>query len=325
MPRLCVVLLAAATLGLYAGCVTAPPVPAGPISPRVQQAGAVEVDPQRLRAHVLAMVGTAQPRNHANLAALEQAASYITAQFTAAGLPVYEQRYPVEGRPYKNVIARYGAENAPRIVVGAHYDVAGNGPGADDNASGVAGLLELARLVGQYRPPVGYAIDFVAFTLEEPPHFGEPTMGSAVHAATLRKDGAAVRLMISLEMIGFYSDQPGSQRMPPAPLRRGSFSNVGNFIAVVGRPGGNDPTATVAQAMRMGSDIPVEAVNASTLLSGLSDQLNYWHEGYTGVMITDTSFFRNRNYHKPTDTPDTLDYNRMAEVVEGVYYVLLSL
>jgi len=309
---------------LAAGCVTAPPPVSGPVTLKAQPAGAVEVDPQRLRAHVLALTGTPLPRNADNVAILDQVAAYIVREFGAAGLPVYEQRYTVNGRQYKNVIARYGAATAPRIVVGAHYDVAGAGPGADDNASGVAGLIELARLVARHRPALGYGVDFVAYTLEEPPHFGEDSMGSAVHAKSLRSEGVRVRLMVSLEMIGYFSDRPGSQRMPPAPLRRGSFPNTGNFIAVVGRSDGSDPTAGVAQAMRLGSDIPVEAVNASQLLSGLSDQLNYWQAGYPAVMITDTSFFRNRNYHKPTDTPDTLDYARMAEVVEGVFYAVLA-
>lgn len=311
---------------LAAGCVTAPPsLPPSAVTLKAAPGQPVEVDPRRLQAHVNALTGTSQPRNAQNVAALEEAAAYIAREFAAAGFPVYEQRFAVQGRTYKNLIVRYGPETAPRVVVGAHYDVAGSGPGADDNASGVAGLIELVRLVGQRRPPLGYRFEFVAYTLEEPPHFGETTMGSAVHARTLRNEGAPVRLMMSLEMIGYFSDQPGSQRMPPAPFRRGSFPNTGNFIAVIGRTGGEDPTAFVAQAMRAGSDIPVEPVNASMVLAGLSDQLNYWRQGYPGVMITDTSFFRNPHYHKATDTPDRLDYTRMAEVVEGLYYVLLAL
>src|SRR5690606_38006008 len=141
----------------------------------------------------------------ANIAALDEAAAYIANQFAGSGYAVYEQRFQLEALPYKNVIARYGPEKAPRFVIGAHYDVAGSGPGADDNASGVAGLLELARLVGQHRPQLGYQLEFVAYTLEEPPHFNKPTMGSAFHAASLKRQGVPVRGMISLEMIGYFS------------------------------------------------------------------------------------------------------------------------
>ncbi|MDX9973244.1 MAG: M28 family peptidase [FCB group bacterium] len=307
------------------GCVSTASPPTT-LTLKAQPTAAVEVDPERLRTHVTALIGTSRPRNSQNPLALDQAAGYISREFAAAGYAIYEQRYQVEGQPYKNIIARFGPVTAPRIVVGAHYDVAGQGPGADDNASGVAGLIELARLVSQQKPALGYCVEFVAYTLEEPPHFGKPTMGSAVHAKSLKQEAARVRLMISLEMIGYYSDAPNSQQLPPSFLRSGSFSSTGNFIAVVGRKGATDPIGLVAQAMRLGSDIPVEAVLSSLLMgAGLSDQLNYWNEGYSAVMITDTAFYRNANYHKTTDLPDTLHYPKMAETVEGLYYVLLSL
>jgi Zn-dependent M28 family amino/carboxypeptidase len=307
------------------GCVTSPSSPST-LTLKVQPAGSVEVDPERMRNHVTALIGTSRPRNAANPLSLDQAAAYIGRELTGMGYTLYEQRFQVEGQAYKNLIVRYGPVSAPRVVIGAHYDVAGQGPGADDNASGVAGLIELARLVSQQKPNLGYQIEFVAYTLEEPPHFGNATMGSAVHAKALKQENARVRLMMSLEMIGFYSDAPNSQHLPPAFLRSGSFSSTGNFIAVVGRKGSNDPVGMVAQAMRLGSDIPVEAVAAPMVMgAGLSDQLNYWNEGYVGLMITDTSFYRNPNYHKPTDVPDTLNYTKMAEVVEGLYYALLAL
>lgn len=308
------------------GCVSTASPPAS-LTLKAQPPAAVEVDPERLRTHVTTLIGTSRPRNSQNPLALDQAAAYVSRELGTAGYTIFEQRFQVDGQPYKNIIARYGtATTLPRIVVGAHYDVAGQGPGADDNASGVAGLIELARLVAQHKPTLGYCVEFVAYTLEEPPHFGESTMGSAVHAKALKQEGAGLRLMLSLEMIGYFSDAPKSQQLPPSFLRSGSFSSTGNFIAVVGRKGANDPIGLVAQAMRLGSDIPVEAVAAPMMMgAGLSDQLNYWNEGYLGLMITDTSFYRNPNYHKPTDLPDTLNYTSMAEVVEGLYYALLAL
>ncbi len=312
------------TLGL-AACVTTPVVPPTASAPKVQPGYPVEVSPRALEGHVRALTGIAPPRNAANVESLDRAAAYIADRFAEMGYPVYEQRFDAGGLPYKNVLVRYGAESGPRFVIGAHYDVAGSGPGADDNASGVAGLLELARLVAHHRPKLPYAIEFVAYSLEEPPHFNKPTMGSNIHASALKRQGVPVRGMISLEMLGFFSDQPGSQKTPSL-LTRAPIPSAGNFIAVVGRSTDAALTARVAEAMRMGSRVGVEALSAPRLVgAGLSDQLNYWNQGWTAVMVTDTSFYRNPHYPKATDTPETLDYARMAEVVRGLYYAVLNL
>jgi Zn-dependent M28 family amino/carboxypeptidase len=203
-------------------------------------------------------------------------------------------------------------------VVGAHYDTAGPLPGADDNASGVAGLLELARLLGTTPPRI--AVELVAFSLEEPPAFATPDMGSAVHAASLAAEGARVRLMICLEMIGYFSDRPRSQHFP-APGLGLIYPDVGNFIAVVGKLGQGAAVKRVRGAMRAATPLPVESITAPRLLPGvdLSDHRNYWDHGWDAVMITDTAMFRNPHYHEPSDTPDTLDFERMAQVVTGVH------
>jgi hypothetical protein len=212
----------------------------------------------------------------------------------------------------------------PYVVVGAHYDTAGPLPGADDNASGVAGLLELARALGA-APPEG-RVDLVAYTLEEPPFFMTPRMGSAVHAASLRREGIEVRAMISLEMIGYFTDAPNSQTFPLGILRF-FYPRTGNFIAVVGKLGQGSTLRRIKQAMRAASDLPVESINAPTWIPGVdfSDHRSYWMAGYPAAMITDTAFYRNDRYHTVQDTPESLDYSRMAKVVEGVHCAVRAL
>jgi Zn-dependent M28 family amino/carboxypeptidase len=276
------------------------------------------VDPKRLEAHVRALAETFHPRDHAHVENLDRAAAYISAELTAAGARVRDEPFTASGRSYRNVVGSYGPEQGPRIVIGAHYDTAGELPGADDNASGVAGLLELARLLGG-RPPA-VRVDLVAFSLEEPPYFGSSQMGSAVHAAALKKAGVTVRAMMSLEMIGCFTDAKGSQRFP-APGLDLLYPTTGNFIAVVGKLGDDGLTRAIKQAMRAATDLGVESINAPRSLPGvdLSDHASFWDQGFDAVMITDTAFFRNPRYHTEEDTPETLDYARMAKVVRGVH------
>jgi Zn-dependent M28 family amino/carboxypeptidase len=209
-------------------------------------------------------------------------------------------------------------------VVGAHYDAYGGLPGADDNASGVAGAIELARLLGASPPPI--RVDVVAFTLEEPPAFGSPGMGSAVHAASLRRAGVRLRAMVCLEMIGYYSNRSGSQTFP-MPILRLFYPGRGNFIAIVGRPSEVRLVRILKGAMRSASTQPVRSINGPRSLLGadLSDHASYWDAGYPAVMVTDTAFYRNLAYHTAADSPETLDYDRIAEVVRGVFAAVLRL
>jgi Peptidase family M28 len=284
----------------------------------------ISVNPARLEAHVRMLSTELHPRDEGHPENLDRVAAYVRAEFQKAGGVVSDQPYKVKGKTYRNVIAFFGPETAERIVIGAHYDTVGASPGADDNASGVAGLIELAQLLGRQQLPM--RVELVAFTLEEPPHFRTARMGSAVHAASLRQQGVDVRAMVSLEMIGYFSDQPESQRFPMS-LLGAFYPTRGNFIAVVGRLGEGLLVRKVKAAMRRGSPLPVYSINAPNSVPGVdfSDQLNYWDAGYSAVMITDTAFFRNRNYHTIYDTPETLDYKRLAMVVEGVYSAVLVL
>lgn len=276
------------------------------------------VEEAALRAHVKKLAEDLYPRSFEHPANLNLAAAYIEAQFRRSGAVVSLQQYEVEGHTYRNIIARFGPETGALLVIGAHYDSFDGTPGADDNASGVAGLIELARLLG--KQPQQRPIELVAYTLEEPPFFRTQDMGSARHAHMLRQQGREVELMVSLEMIGYFSDAPGSQDYP-LPALGTIYPDHGDFIAVVG-DFRNFGKMRRSKALLLGAGrLPVLSINAPPLLPGIdfSDHLNYWAEGYPALMVTDTAFNRNRQYHKRGDTADRLDYARMAMVVQAVY------
>jgi Zn-dependent M28 family amino/carboxypeptidase len=286
-------------------------------------ASTISVDPSRLEKHVVALSKTFSPRDQSQVENLDRVAEYIRNEFEPAKGNVSEQTFDVKDKRYRNVIASFGPDSPERIVVGAHYDSYGPRPGADDNASGIAGLIELAYLLGN--SPLPMRIELVAFTLEEPPFFGTSQMGSAVHAASLKKEGIKVRVMFSLEMIGYFSDTPGSQGFP-SPILRALYPNKGDFISIVGGLSDGLLTRRVKAAMRGASSLPVYSINAPTFLPGIdfSDHMNYWNQGYDALMITDTAFYRNTAYHTALDTADRLDYTRMAMVVQGVNAAILA-
>jgi hypothetical protein len=283
---------------------------------------------ERMSLDVEALTRISPPRNADNLDSLKRSADYITGELSKTGCRLGVQRFVHNGKTYENIICSFGPEEGERIVVGAHYDFHGVQPGADDNASGVAGMLELARLIGKGQAPLRYRTDLVAFTLEERSTLREPFrtrhLGSYVYAKSLASRGVRVRSMIALEMIGYFSDQPGSQRYPLAFLKR-LYPDKGNFIAVVGKWGQDDLAQRVQKDMAAACTVPVESVAASRMLPGIdfSDHASFWHFRYHAVMITDTVFYRNHNYHRVTDTADTLDYPKMAEVVKGVYWAVI--
>ena len=265
-------------------------------------------------------------RNHSNLKSLEKSAAFIEEEFKEAGLTVENQYWSVSEKKYRNVIASYNADKKERLIVGAHYDVCGDQSGADDNASGVAGLLELARLIAKNKPQLNYRIDFVAYSLEEPPHFGTEEMGSFIHAKSLKDKNVPVIGMLCFEMIGYFSDKPGSQEFPSPELAT-LYPDKGNFIIVVGLEKQRGFSEKVHSLMKETGMIDVEKINfpVAVGLGGLSDHRNYWHFGFPAVMINDTSFLRNPNYHKKTDTIKTLDFNKMAAVVDATYNAALNM
>src|SRR5262245_13292266 len=283
----------------------------------------ISVDPARLETHVRALSESFVPRDESHPENLDRCAAYIRREFEGAHARVSEQPFTVDGKTYRNVIAHFGPETKETVVVGAHYDAAGPLPGADDNASGVAGLLELARLLGNAQLPI--RVELVAYTLEELPFFSLEQMGSAMHAKALKREGGVVRVMFSLEMIGYFSDAPDSQRFPSSALSL-FYPTEGNFISVVGNMGAGMLVRKIKRAMAEATRLPVYSINAPRLIPGVdfSDHLSYWREGYPAVMITDTAFYRNPNYHTIADTAEKLDYRRMSHVIEGVYAAVIN-
>jgi hypothetical protein len=274
-------------------------------------------DPDLLRAHVRKLSVEFFPRSSEDATNLTRCVEYIRAQFAAAGAQVSNQHYRIERNEFDNVIARFGPATGACVVVGAHYDACGRFPGADDNASGVAGLLELARLLG-HEPPAT-AILLVAFCTEEPPNFGTSGMGSYQHARMLKRMGVEVKAMLALEMIGCFRDERWSQRYP-VPLLYAIYPTRGNYIAVIGNVEQRGLIRTVKRGMKRATDLPVWSGSLPRQMPGVdfSDHRSYWAFGYPAVMVTDTAFCRNRAYHMKDDTWDKLDYDRMAKVVSGV-------
>ena len=285
--------------------------------------GTVTIDPSRLEAHVRVLAQDMIPRDSGHPENLQRVADYIRAEFEKTQGVVREVRYEISGEAYRIVSVLFGPDTGERIVVGAHYDSPYGSPGADDNASGVAGILELAQAFGKAPPPL--AVELVAYPVEEPPFYRTKAMGSYVHASLLRKTGVRVRLMIALEMIGYFDDSPFSQSYP-FPLFRLIYPSRANYIAVVGRLREGLTARRFKMAMKMSCSMPVFSFNGPSIVPGvdLSDHLNYWKMGYGAVMVTDTSFYRYDHYHGPGDIPENLDYERMTEVVRGVYGAVLN-
>src|SRR3990172_275127 len=288
----------------------------------------VPVSSARLEAHVRMLSETFFPRDYTHPENLDRAAAYIRREFEQTGGAVSEQTYDMEGKTYRNVIVSFGPDTKERIVVGAHYDSFGELPAADDNASGVAGLFELAYLLGKTSLPL--RVELVAYTLEEPKTIDGDGLfrtvgGSAVHAESLRRQGISVRMMLSLEMIGYFDDHQGSQGYPSRIFRL-FYPSPGNFLMVVGRSQDGELARRVKRVMRSATPLPVYSLNAPQSMEGIdwSDHSSYWKRGYPALMITDTALNRNHEYHKAGDTADRLDYERMAMVVQGVYAAVLD-
>lgn len=286
----------------------------------------MKANTERLYKDVEFLTEISPPRNYLNLDSLQKVVDYIKKEFEEMGVSSVAQKWMARKNEYTNLIASYEPLKSKRLIVGAHYDVAGDQPGADDNASAVAGLLETARMVFKNKPALDYGIDFVAYCLEEPPFFGSELMGSYVHAKSLNDNKVDVIGMICYEMIGYFSDEPNSQDYP-SPDLAALYPDVANFIIVVGIDEYQEFNAKVHRLMAKDSGIDVQVIHFPNPdgLAGLSDQRNYWTFGYQALMINDTSFIRNPNYHKKSDTIETLDFEKMTEVINSSYKAIVNL
>jgi hypothetical protein len=272
-----------------------------------------------LMAHVRELAETIGERNPLHYEALVSAEEYISARMQAFGYELHYDTYTIHGREYRNVVAeKESPSRKPSIlVVGAHYDSAFGTPGADDNASAVAVLLETARLLTS-QETLSSTIRMVFFTLEEPPYFRTPKMGSMVHAKKCKAGKHAIAGMISLEMVGYFSDRKGSQALP-LPGMQFLYPTTGNFLAVAGNFGSRRLVRSVSRALREHGRLPIESLALPLVpYIGLSDHWSFWQFGYPAIIVTDTAFLRNPHYHAPSDLPSTLDYGMMADIVSAL-------
>jgi Zn-dependent M28 family amino/carboxypeptidase len=286
----------------------------------------IKASTSNLKAHVTKLADSERFRNYLDLERLNESANYIKEQLNNYGYQAEFQNFTIKGNTYKNVSAIVGHGEKNRIVIGAHYDVCYETPGADDNASGVAGLLELSRLLIENKHQLNREVELVFYTLEEPPFFGTESMGSAIHATSLRQSKTKIDLMISIEMIGRFSEQENSQEYPIGFLNL-IYPTVGNFIAVVGRLSDINLLRKIKTILKSDSNrIPIETIAMPRIVPGVSfsDHYQYWDQGYPALMITDTAFLRNHDYHTENDTSDKLDYDKMAIIVEKIYKIPFS-
>jgi len=281
----------------------------------------------RLRADVLALVSERGDRSQRSAGTLERASGMIESSLHDDGYAVTRLPYASDGATVANLEAALpgGGKAREVVVIGAHYDTAAGGPGADDNASGVASMLAIARALSEskYRP--ARTLRFVAFVNEEPPYFWNEGMGSLVYAKACKARGDAIVAMLSLETLGYYRDEPGSQKYPP--IVSAFYPDRGDFVAFVGNLGSRGVVHDAIRTFRDAEAFPSEGAVLPSFVTGVgwSDQWSFWKVGYPGVMVTDTAPFRNPHYHQQSDRPETLDYGRLARVTEGLVAVVKKL
>jgi Zn-dependent M28 family amino/carboxypeptidase len=264
-----------------------------------------------VKKHVDVLCNTSKPRNHENIEILDSIANYIKDEFAVYADTVYFQEYKVNGKVYRNVVAALNMNASERIVIGAHYDVCETTPGADDNASGVAGMIEIGKLLSEKK--LTERIDLVAFTLEEPPYFRSSQMGSYQYAAYLKKNKINVKYMACLEMIGYFTEEENSQEYPVAAMSQ-QYGTVGNFLAIVENENQGDVGFDFFTKLKKKPSMKYEYVKAPSFMTGVdfSDHLSFWKKKIRAFMITDTSFYRNKSYHQKSDTPSQLNFDKIV-------------
>ena len=277
---------------------------------------------RRFESHVTALCSNPAGRNYIEKQGLAAAKKYIAEQFKSSGYQVEYQEYQISGDTFANIEVTHLGTDYPDeiIVIGAHYDAVIGAPGANDNGTGVAAVLELADRFKDAELP--RSIRFVAFVNEEPPHFMRGSMGSDVYAKHVASEKENIIAMYSLETIGYFSDEPGSQRYPL--LFNLFYPRTGNFIAFVGNLKSRGLVTQSLRSFRAHASFPSEGIAAPAIIPGInwSDHWSFWKQGYPAIMITDTAPFRYPYYHTSEDTPDKVDYEKMVYVVRGIEKML---
>lgn len=326
--RRCATVFVAVALALgVTGCV-ATEMPGhshrGALPPSSDRETAVET---ALRGHVQKLAGTIGERHVRKPEALRAAAAYIEAELRSYGYKVGEQKFATDGVMVRNLeVERPGVRDAGSIlIVGAHYDTARGTPGANDNGSGVAATLVLARRLAREVNPLGQTVRFVFWANEEPPYFQTDQMGSLVYARRCHERKERIAGVLSLETLGYYTDVPETQHYPA--LIRGDYPDRGNFVTFVADRTSRPLLESAIGAFRRNSAFPSEGLAAPAWMEGIgwSDHWSFWQQEVQAVMVTDTAPFRYPHYHQSTDTPDQVVYDRLARVVTGLFEVVSEL
>ena len=293
----------------------------------MKQAQSIRVDcddlQKRLYKHVDVLAGLIGPRHEGKPSTLDATRAYIERELSINDQKVHLERFPSrDNRDGVNLLVLRPGKTHPKevVILGAHYDTVWETPGADDNASAVACMLEVGRLLHDI--PAKRSLRLIAFANEEPPHFNTQTMGSQYHASQCRKRNEQIKAMVCLEMVGYFSDEPSSQKYPKPinAVAQKLYGSKGNFIAVVSNLKSARTLIPFGRGFKAATKLPYVAMALPQLIHEirLSDHGSFWDENYPALMVTDTSFFRNPHYHQPTDKPDTLNYKSLTQVTIGV-------
>lgn len=281
-------------------------------------------DPQNLKVYLQQIIGPPGVyRNHKNIEELNRVSAWIKEQMRLFGIPCQYQTYPVNGKSYRNVVCHLKVGRSDRVILGAHYDVHGNQKGADDNASGVAGLIEIARILSQEKTKLPNNVEFVFYTLQEAPYYQTEFMGSQVHAKSILAEKEHIQAVYVLEMIGYY-DSRLIQQYPMG--LKWIYPSHGNYIAAISNFQSNALGEQYCQQMRLLDKLQCERLVMPAFVSaaGFSDHRSYWQHDIPALLITDTSHYRNPNYHTEKDTLDTLNVTKMGQVIDGLIHQLLG-
>ena len=277
------------------------------------------IDPGALEAHVRHLASVIGERNVFRPEALAAAGNYIEDVWISQGYEVSRQTYETHGQRCSNLeVTCIGNRSPDRfLLIGAHYDTVRGAPGANDNASGVAALLEVSRLFKQQCPTI--SVRFVAFVNEEPPFFMRANQGSMVYARMTKARGDDIVLMISMDCLGCFSNEPGYQRYPP--FFRLFYPSQANFLAVVSNLASRPSMNLFVEQFRAASDFPLEHLATTSFIPGVSwsDHRSFWKQGYQALLVTDTALYRYRHYHRASDTPDKISYPKFAEAAAGLH------